>query len=139
MRNWLQMRAYGAGGFSHSTSEPLHIFRRKQDVLTHQEISMKHMTKALVVGGLAVLAQTALANDSVFPGSSAEAGGRLPVQVTHADRYAKEAVTTTTSAFPGAAEDGIIGLPAKSTYADRHLGKPTRISQPTQDSGISAN
>jgi hypothetical protein len=39
---------------------------------------MKNMTKALIVGRLMVLAQTALANDSAFPGSSDEAGGRLP-------------------------------------------------------------
>jgi hypothetical protein len=133
---------------------------------------MKNMTKALIVGGLMVLAQTALANDSAFPGSSdeaggrlpprityadrhagdpvtmvgsafpraaSEAGGRLPVKVTRADRYARDSVTTASSAFPGAAEDGIIQLPAKSTYADRHLDQPTRVSQPTQDSGISAN
>ena len=133
---------------------------------------MKNMTKAFVVGGLMVLAQAALANDSVFPGSSdeaggrlpprityadrhandpvttvglafpraaSEAGGRLPVKATYADRRAKDSVTSVGSAFPGAAEDGIIQLPARSTYADRHLDKPTRISQPTQDSGISAN
>jgi hypothetical protein len=80
------------------------------DAITFQEISMKNMTKAFVVGGLMVLAQAAVAN-----------------------------VSFAASAFPGAAEDGIIGLPAKSTFADRHLDKPTRISQPNQDSGISGN
>ena len=133
---------------------------------------MKSMAKALAIGGLMVLAQAALANESVFPGSSDEAGGRLPARITYADRHANDPVTTvgsafpgsvdeaggrlpvkvtyatrhandpvTTagSAFPGAADDGIVQLTAKSTYADRHLDQPTRISQPTHDSGISAD
>ena len=133
---------------------------------------MKNMTKALMVGGLVVLAQTALANDSVFPGYSDDAGGHLPANVTHADlhandpvtvvgsafpskgndaggrlpvkvtrasRHANEPVTTTASAFPSAVDDAGARLPARVTYADRHLDKPTRISQPNQDPGISAN
>ena len=132
---------------------------------------MKNMTKALMIGGLMVVAQTALASDSVFPRSIDEAGGRLPPRLTHADRHAsdpvttagsafagranssrylrakttyadlhsKDPVTSVASAFPGAAEDGFIQLSAKSTFADRNLDKPTRISQPGQDSGISAN
>ena len=74
---------------------------------------MKNMTKAIVIGGFMVLAQTALANDRV--------------------------AANTASAFPGAAEDGFIQLSAKTTYADRHLDKATRLSQTAQESGIKAN
>jgi len=146
------------------------------DAITFQEISMKNMTKAFVVGGLMVLGQAAVVNvsfaasafpgaaedgfiqltakttyadlhskdlsaktASAFPGAAEDGFIQLTAKTTYADLHSKDFVTRTASAFPGAAEDGIIQLSAKSTFADRYLDKPTRISQPNQDSGISAN
>jgi len=104
---------------------------------------MKNMTKAFVVGGLMVLGQAAVVNvsfaASAFPGAAEDGFIQLTAKTTYADLHSKDFVTRTASAFPGAAEDGIIQLSAKSTFADRYLDKPTRISQPNQDSGISAN
>jgi hypothetical protein len=76
---------------------------------------------------------------SAFPGAAEDGFIQLTAKITYADLHSKDAVTSIASAFPGAAEDGFIQLSAKSTFADRHLDKPTRISQPTQDSAINAN
>ena len=85
---------------------------------------MKNMTKAFVVGGLMVLAQAALANDSVFPSYSDDAGGRLPPNITHADLHAKDPVTAVRSAFPSKGNDAGGRLAAKVTHATRHANEP---------------
>ena len=100
---------------------------------------MKSMTKALMVGGLMVLAQTVLANDSAFPGSSDDAGGHLPPQITYADLHASDPGTTVGSAFPGAVDDAGVHLLARSTYADSHLSNPVALSLPEQSALTSAN
>ena len=81
---------------------------------------MKNVTKAVVVGGLMVLAQTALANDSVFPGAADDAGVHLPAHITFADRHGSDPVRSAASAFPGAVDDAGVHLRARSTYADSH-------------------
>ena len=110
---------------------------------------MKSMAKAILFGGFILAAQAAVADVSVFPSASDDAGitlaprvtnyssdglasdqstfpGKapdgvyLPANVTYASEHAGNAATTTVSAFPGASDDAGVQLTARSTYADTH-------------------
>jgi hypothetical protein len=83
---------------------------------TLQEIFMKGMARALLVGGFIMTAQAAMADTPAIPGSSDDAGISLTARATYADMHAADRAADVGSAFAGNAPDGVF-LPARDTYA----------------------
>src|SRR5262245_38293228 len=85
----------------------------------HQEISMKSMAKAVLVGSLILAGQSAFADGSAFPGAADDAGIHLPANVTYASEHANDRGSNIVSAFPGEAPSWYV-LPPNATYASEH-------------------
>src|SRR5262249_39838386 len=68
--------------------------------------------------------QAAVADSSVFPGQSDDAGIRLPARVTYYDLHKNDPVTVVGPVFPGQSDDAGIRLPARVTYYDLHKNDP---------------
>ena len=98
---------------------------------------MKGTAKAILVGGLIVAAQAAMADGSAFP-SAGDDAVHVTVQNTHVDRHASDPVRRTGSAFPSAGDD-TVEVTARSTYADSHLDRPALASRPAQGADTGAN
>jgi hypothetical protein len=111
--------ANGETGFQDSASGTSHTFRGMHSSNTYQEISMKGIAKALLLGGFMLAAQAAMADDSGFPGAVDDAGVHLPPKVTYASEHAGNRVTSVESAFADAAPDGVF-LDPNVTYASEH-------------------
>jgi hypothetical protein len=118
-------RANGEAGFQDIASGTSQTFGGIHS-LNHfdQEIVMKSIVKAFVVGSLIVATQAAMAAGSPFPSAGDDNYG-LPVFNTYADRHANDPVTSAGSRFPSASDDNY-SLPVFNTYADRHANDPVK-------------
>jgi len=136
------LRKEGADGearFHHSASGPLRTLGGMHSLNIYQEIFMKSMARAILVGGFIVAAQAAVADGSAFPPATHDTGPNIPFQSSYADRHAGEPVRSAGSAFPPATHDTGPNIPFQSSYADSHLGRPAFASQSAQGADTGAN
>ena len=102
---------------------------------TYQDIVMKSIARAVLVGSFIVAAQAAVADGTGWPDAVDDAGVHLPPNVTYASEHANDRVTSVGSTFPDAVDDAGVSVPSNVTYADLHSKDPvTTVSSAFPDS-----
>jgi hypothetical protein len=115
----------------------LRIFRGMHSSDVYREIEMKSTVKAILVGGLIVAAQAAIADNLAFP-SSGDDPVHVSVQSTYMDRHASDPVRRTAPAFPSAGDDPV-HVSVRSTYSDLHAGQISRAPMVFPSAGDDAD
>jgi len=119
----------GKARFQHSASGTLHTFSGVHSWNIYQEILMKRIAIALVLGSLFFATQTVSADSfkahDRFPVSSYQDMGIDPIS-TYQDAHPGDPARNLGAAFPEGTVEHAFDLPSRSSYEDAHAGDPVR-------------